>query len=256
MAACRVHPGYARAVVAVAATLLVFSACRSVMTFDSHQGGRRLTAVLRKPDGPGPFPAVVLMHGCGGIQPGNEAWANDLTAWGYATLLVDSFTPRGLSEICTDFGRLGVGDRTLDAYAALDHLRSLPFIDEDRIALMGWSHGGRVVLFGLSEHRRPAIGGFRAGVALYPYCDFHSGMYAPLLILIGDADDWTPAVRCDVFKSYATIDVKVYRGAPHSFDNPGPPRTYLGHALGYDHAATADARKTVREFLARHLAAR
>jgi dienelactone hydrolase len=244
----------ARAVVAATVAVLVFSGCGGAMTFTSHHGGQRLTGVLRKPDGPGPFPAVVLMHGCGGIQPGNETWARDLTAWGYATLLVDSLTPRGLSEICTNFGRLGVGDRALDAYGALDQLRSLPFIDKDRVALMGWSHGGRVVLFGVSEHRRPATGGFRAGVALYPYCDFHSGMYAPVLILIGDADDWTPAARCDVFKGHAAIELKVYKGAPHSFDNPGPPRTYLGHALGYDHAATADARTMVREFLARHLA--
>lgn len=246
---------YARAVVAAAVALLVFSGCSGGTTFNSHQEGQRLTGVLRKPSGPGPFPGVVLMHGCGGIQPGNELWASDLTTWGYVTLLVDSFSPRGLNEICTDFGRLGVGDRTFDAYGALDHLRSLPFLAKDRVALMGWSHGGRVVLFALSEHRRPAIGGFRAGVALYPYCDSYSGMYAPTLILIGDADDWTPAVRCDVFKRHATLELKVYKGAPHSFDNPGPPRTYLGHALGYDHAATADARNMVREFLARHLRA-
>ena len=86
-------------------------------------------------------------------------------------------------------------------------------------------------------------------------CDTYSGMYPPVLILLGDADDWTPAVRCDVFRSYGAIELKVYKGAPHSFDNPGAPRTYLGHALGYDHAATADARNMVREFLARHLAA-
>jgi dienelactone hydrolase len=246
---------YARAVVAAGVALLVLSGCGGIITFNSHREGQRLTGVLRKPGGPGPFPAVVLMHGCGGIQPGNETWASDLTRWGYVTLLVDSFTPRGLSEICTNFGRLGVGDRTLDAYGALDHLQSLPFVDKDRVALMGWSHGGRVVLFALSEHRRPTTGGFRAAVALYPYCDYYS-MYAPMLILIGDADDWTPAVRCDGFKGHATIALKVYKGALHSFDNPGPPRTYLGHALGYDHAATADARNMVREFLAGHLGTR
>jgi dienelactone hydrolase len=52
-------------------------------------------------------------------------------------------------------------------------------------------------------------------------------MYPPVLILLGDADDWTPAVRCDVFRSYGAIELKVYKGAPHSFDNPGAPRTYL-----------------------------
>ena len=92
--------GYARAVVAAAVALLVLSGCSGVITFNSHREGQRLTGVLRKPGGPGPFPAVVLMHGCGGIQPGNEIWASDLTTWGYVTLLVDSFTPRGLNVRC------------------------------------------------------------------------------------------------------------------------------------------------------------
>jgi dienelactone hydrolase len=233
-------------------TLVALVGC-GVVTFNSDTQGQRLSGILQKPSGDGPFPAVVLMHGCGGIQPGNELWATDLTRWGYVTLLVDSFTPRGLKEICTNFGRLGVADRVSDAYAALDYLRKLPFVDKDRVALMGWSHGARVVIAAMWEHRRPPTTGFRAGVALYPYCEHYSRIYAPILILIGDADDWTPAVLCDVFKHDSMVEVKVYRGAPHSFDNPGPPRTYLGHVLGYDHAATADARKTVRVFLGRHV---
>jgi dienelactone hydrolase len=243
-----------QAVVRVAVIVAVLGGC-GVVTFNSDGPGPRITGTLRKPDGAGPFPAVVLMHGCGGVQPGNEVWANDLQTWGYVTLLVDSFGPRGLTEICTNFRRLSVLDRTLDAYGALHYLRTLPFVEHQRIALMGWSHGGMVVLASITEHRRPQEGGFRAGVALYPYCNPYSGMYAPVLILIGDADDWTPAARCDVFKNHPNVELRVYRGAPHSFDNPGRPRTYLGHALGYDRAATADARQRVEAFLARHLRA-
>lgn len=243
---------YGRAAVTVVLTLVTLVGC-GVVSFNSQSEGQRIAGVLRKPHGDGPFPAVVLMHGCGGVQVGNEQWATDLTKWGYVTLLVDSFGPRGLSEICTNLGRLGVTDRTSDAYGALEYLRTMAFVDKERVALMGWSHGGMVVLSSMWAHRRPRTDGFRAGVALYPYCEHYSSIYAPVLVLIGDADDWTPAVRCDVFKNNSMVEVKVYRGAPHSFDNPGIPRTYLGHVLGYDRAATADARERVQEFLGRHL---
>jgi dienelactone hydrolase len=242
---------FVRTAVFVALALVTLASCGAV-TFSSHSQ-QTITGVLRKPAGNGPFPAVILVHGCGGVQSGNELWARDLTKWGYVTLLVDSFGPRGLTEICTNFSRLSVFERTLDAYGALDYLRSLPVVDENRIALMGWSHGGRVVLASMWEHRRPTEGGFRAGVALYPYCEYSSGIYAPLLVLIGDADDWTPASLCDTLKRHPAAELTVYRGAPHSFDNPGPPRTYLGHVLGYDRAAAADARQRVKDFLGRHL---
>mgnify|MGYP003576527818 CR=1 FL=1 len=222
------------------------------MRFNSRSQ-ERITGVLRKPDGDGPFPAVVLMHGCGGVQPGNESWARLLTSSGYVTLLVDSFGPRGLTEICTNFGRLGVSQRTLDAYGALDYLRSLPFVAPGRVAIMGWSHGGSVVLAATWERSRPPDGGFRAGVALYPYCEHYSRFYAPLFILIGGADDWTPALLCEVLKGHPAVELKVYGGAPHSFDNPGRPRRYLGHALGYDGTATADAHQRVKEFFGRYL---
>jgi dienelactone hydrolase len=73
------------------------------------------------------------------------------------------------------------------------------------------------------------------------------------LILIGGADDWTPAVRCEVVQGHATVELEVYRGAPHSFDNPGRPRSDLGHTLGYDDAATAAARQRVSDFFGRRL---
>lgn len=242
---------YARTAVTLLLTLVTLVGC-GVVTFKSQSEGQRIAGTLRKPNGDGPFPAVVLMHGCGGVQPGNERWVTDLTKWGYVTLLVDSFGPRGLTEICTNLNRLSVTDRTADAYGALAYLQTLPFVDKDQVTIMGWSHGGMVVLSTLWKHRKPETGGFRAGVAMYPWCQ-HYQLYAPTLILVGGADDWTPAVLCDVFKNHSMVELKVYRGAPHSFDNPGLPRSYLGHSLGYDRGATADARDRVREFLGRHL---
>jgi dienelactone hydrolase len=244
---------YARTAVTLGLALVTLAGCGAV-SFppadpDVHL---KITGALRKPEGAGPFPAVVLMHGCDGVQSGNQWWVDDLTKWGYVTLMVDSFGPRGLTEICTNLTRLSPSERTADAYGALAYLRTLPFVDKDRVAIMGWSHGAMVVLSTLWEHRKPDTGGFRAGVAMYPWCEPYQ-LYAPTLILVGGADDWTPGTLCNVFKNNPKAEVKIYPGAVHSFDDPGRPHVYLGHVIAYDSAATADARQRVRDFLGRQM---
>jgi len=212
----------------------------------------RIVGAISKPDGNGPLPALVLMHGCGGPQPGNGIWARELNSWGYVTMEVDSFYHRGIREICSNLRKLTVSERVVDAYAALDHLKTQPYVDKGRIAVMDWSHGGMVVLSALWTHRRPDNGGFKAGVAMYPWCE-HQSFYAPLLIIVGSADDWTPSSLCTSFRNSERVELHIYEGVWHSFDNPGPMRTYLGHQLGYNHPATVRARKDVREFLKRNL---
>ena len=55
----------------------------------------RLTGYLARPTGPGPYSAVVLMHGCGGFHSSMISWADRLSRFGYAALAVDSFGSRG-----------------------------------------------------------------------------------------------------------------------------------------------------------------
>ena len=88
---------------------------------------------------------------------------------------------------------------------------------------------------------------------MYPWCQYRPSFYAPFLIVIGSADDWTPAERCEIFRTVEGVQLEVYEGAYHSFDEPGPARSYLGHTLGYDHVATVKAKKRVQEFLAKNL---
>ena len=233
-----------------AAVILLTGCATTNVVLSSKEA--RISGAIDKPDGAGPFPAVVLMHGCGGVQPGNTIWAHDLHDWGYVTIQVDSFSYRGVRDICSNTRKVPVSERTADAYTALQHLRSLPYVAKDRVAIMGWSHGGMVVLSALYERNRPAGGGFKTGVAMYPWCDYRP-FYAPLLIVIGSADDWTPAERCETFRGVEGVELQVYEGAYHSFDNPGPARTYLGHTVGYDNTATVKAKKRVREFLGKNL---
>jgi dienelactone hydrolase len=105
---------------------------------------------------------------------------------------------------------------------------------------------------------------FRAAVAYYPYCgNLSSIMVAPILILIGEADDMTPAVLCSNLAARphadgAPIDLVVYPGVRHGFNFPQLQRgaTVLGHRLEYDEPAATDAWQRVRSFLATTLADR
>jgi dienelactone hydrolase len=225
-----------------------------------------LAGRLVRPDGDGPFAAIVLLHGCDGTDLESDWVARDFGDWGYVFLELDSFGPRGVSEACTDYLRVAPLTRAKDAHAAQAYLATLPFVDRARIAVLGWSHGGMTVLDAianpyLNEPMRPDP--FAAAVAFYPYCPLKLAKPdAPLLVLIGDADDWTPVNRCtsmelrgDPLPPYELppYELVVYPGATHAFDWPAAPETYFGHHLRYDAAAAEDAYRRIRAFLDRYL---
>lgn len=226
-------------------------------------GALNLTGRLTKPEGDGPFPAIVLLHGCGGIQPKRDhRWAERLSGWGYVALQVDSFRPRGLSSVCTYSGSDSVDivrKRVEDAYDARRYLAGLPFVDKNRIAVMGWSHGGMTTLQSLY---RKIDDPFRAAIAFYPSCRRTlTGLNAPLLILIGEADDWTPVRRCVSAmlkdKTASEVILKVYPGAYHGFDLVGANADVRGatgmHHLQYQPEAEADSIIRVKAFFGKHL---
>ncbi|MBI3512810.1 MAG: dienelactone hydrolase family protein [Proteobacteria bacterium] len=267
----------------------------------------QLPVTVMKPDGAGPFPAIVMMHDCSGLGPRSSGaprrWADELVAQGYVIAIPDSFSPRGFpSGVCTEApGRARAANgyaRAADAYGVLAYVRTLPYVDGKRVAVMGGSHGGWTTLAALYEPvlaDNPLIAvkrnGFAAGIALYPSCagpygswattratgtpgpiTGHAGVFkpiAPLLILIGEKDDWTPAEPCRWLAEGARargypVEIKIYPGAHHSFDSPNPVRYVAernnpnapsgrGATTGGDHAAWADARHQVAAFLAKHL---
>ena len=177
----------------------------------------QLDGYLFRPTKPGPYPAVVFLHGCGGLISGishkimsrEMDWAGKLNAAGIAVLMVDSFAPRGSGEMCS---RSGFKEwlylrRPADAYGALAYLQTLPQVARDRIGMIGWSNGGGAVLFALGKRNsgKPATFAgpdFRAAVAFYPGSCSEQRMGTdwtpsiPLLILVGEGDVWTPAGPC------------------------------------------------------------
>jgi dienelactone hydrolase len=261
---------------------------------------------LSRPAGTGPFPAVVILHDCSGLGPRSSGmawrWSSELARLGYVTIWPDSFLQRGRPKgVCTDASlpRVTYAQRAGDAYAALAYLASLPFVDAKRIAVMGGSHGGTSTLATIADI--PASTGpqragrpesrFAAAVALYPSCGLSLGGWsvergkgpgrpitafagafkplAPVLILIGELDDWTPAEPCRRLAAAAQsadypVEIKVYPGAHHSFDSILPTRyvaqrinrnsaTGRGATTGGNADAWADAVVRVERFLARHL---
>lgn len=222
----------------------------------------QLTARLYTPLGDGPFPAMVLLHTCAGVQGFVIGWASWFVDRGYAALVLDSFGPRTVASVCGVGGYPDENVRALDAYGALAYLKTRSDIDPKRIGMIGWSHGGGAVLAadakGLADARAPE-GGFRAAIALYPVCGYmpRNAVAAPLLVLFGAKDDWTGVCDRDIAalaRAGAPASDYVEPDATHAFDNPTDKgRVQYGrhsYTLIYNEAAAKDAHERVAAFLA------
>ena len=249
----------------IAALGLGLAACQTSGTTTSIATGEPGVSVaswLGKPDGDGPFPAVVLTHGCSGLQRDTShrtVWrglarhAAFLNENGYVTLIVDSFGPRRITDGCQT-GLKYTSIQMEDAYAAFDHLASLPFVDVERIGFVGQSLGGSTALYLAQKYSnnlraRQGLPTYAAFVAYYPWCEtsWAYTLTRPALILIGDKDDWTPASRCVPLDR--VVELMVYPNTHHSFDLPMQGSFAVEGMFGNVHtvAANDDARRDSQE---------
>jgi dienelactone hydrolase len=235
------------------------------LTFNANVVGGPFSnamAELYTPPGAGPFPAVVVLHGCNGVGPHYRSWARQLAEWGYIALLVDSFRPRNFTEVCNRGMLVPPRLQAQDAFNAADYLRSRTDVRPEKISVIGFSHGGWAVLKAVLAGvvRPPQTRPFAAAVAFYPGCDPPaSALETDTLILIGEADEWTPMERCARWRDLVqpnghVVRLKSYPGALHGFDAPGAPHYFAGHFVGRNPAAAADALVETRMFLDAHLA--
>jgi dienelactone hydrolase len=249
-----------------------------------------LAGHIFRPLDDGRHSALVFLHGCGGLIHDGDlderetSWAGELNRLGYAVLMVDSHGPRGIGSTCSlrvtnpdEWMKLML-KREGDAYGALQFLAAQPFVESNRIGLIGWSLGGGVVLLATRSGEWARLNGtgsasFRAAVAFYPaLCNDDEqapgwSNETPLLLLQGASDTWTQAAPCQRFVENAVargarIDMQIYPGAYHAFDLPNTPLQLLPVQtrpgtlpyVGSDPAARRDALERVPAFLARYLA--
>ena len=226
---------------------------------------KAIGGALFKPPGAGPFPAVVYMQGCSGIdgplpRAVNKTTTDHLLAKGVAILIVDPFTPRKeASGVCANLGDKEKAIQYFsrggnDILAALKVLEAMPDIDTKHIFLQGYSYGAIASLFA-TETKNSANHAKVAGViAYYPFCYDGVDPSVPVLVLIGEKDDWTPAAKCQAVTGKTNFEVVVYPGATHVFDEPSEkPRDFLGHHYVYDEKATQDAQQRADAFMAAHM---
>jgi dienelactone hydrolase len=242
--------------------------------------------MLLKPEGDGPFPAVVLGHQCGGLVFSKTnpkaanwpmlAWARDFARQGYVTLLIDFMGPRDAQSVC-QLPQNGVtfGRTTKDFLQAAEHLRSLPYVNPNQLAMVGFSQGALIAFFANSasvRHEMKQGPGFNAYVSFYPYCGYARngpGNYAgnvvqedldkPHLVFTGGKDNETPAEDCEklltpLAQKGAPIQYQFYPEATHCWDckslngftKPGHRGqvTYL-----FNEEVTQDSRQKMYQFL-------
>ena len=250
-----------------------------------------VTGYLYKPEGPGPFPAVIGMHGCHGlldqdgkVHPQYGTWGEILSKDGYLVLLPDAFGSRGHGDLCAvqpPSARPVQADREIprDNYGALAYLRTRPDVKPNSIAILGQSYGAASMFYTIAEGARPkeltAEQDFRAAIAFYPPCQpflAREPKWKPrqrLLFLMGEADNYAPVAPCkELLAAVAAsggppIEAHWYPGVYHAFDHPNLPLTVRtnvklppdGHSptVGSNPEARADAILKVKAFLAANL---
>jgi dienelactone hydrolase len=229
----------------------------------------QLRGILNKPKGDGPFPAVVMLCGCEGLQSKDDsknqkAWAKRLMSWGYVTLSVDSFTPRNFESVCENGSLVNDNMRSSDAFSAKSYLTNLTYVDPENIGVIGWSHGGWAVMkiidtMWRDKNYKP----FQVAVTFYPWCSQFSIPDTPLLILIGEEDNGCPASRCEnlqksrvVKESDYEFKLILYPHTHHAFDIKGINKDVYDMHVEYNPEATADAIVQTKEFLAKYLKAK
>lgn len=242
----------------------------------------RLSASFRTilPDGPGPFPVVVMLHGCGRVQGPQDEYGAVLAQAGIASLVVDSYTARRIDVlqastlVCTGLSLWG-RERAGDLFAALHWLRRQPWADPERLGALGWSHGGWTVMdalsltgqvarhAGLSDVGETPLAGLKAVVAVYPWCGVGSHTIArgwrtpvPGGMIVAERDTLAgralPLRACRRLQEDGlAFDMLELPGATHSFDE----RDTLNPGFVYAPELARQAHGFARDTLCKHLLA-
>jgi carboxymethylenebutenolidase len=223
---------------------------RQKIEFGVH---RKMTAVLMTPDGPGPFPGILLLHTAGGLESADLDYAQRLTREGYVVLApyflraYPAFTllKIGRREIFTTNGQ-SIYDDFVDG---LSLLRAHPRVRGRKVGAIGFSAGGYfAVWLAATNQVQAAVSYYGALTAaggddnLVRFRKLFNRTSAPVLILHGTADLTVPfssAVRLDAILTAAQTPHEFYRyPVGHRFDRD----------LGDDNPVPEEAWRRTRAF--------
>jgi dienelactone hydrolase len=224
---------------------------------------KAITGALITPEGAGPFPAVIYMGGCAGLDfaPDRALQASlveRMRAKGFATLVVDPFTARGeTSGICDAWSErtyMPLGLRgAKDMWGAFNLLKARPEIDARHIFIEGVDYGGEAALFATANPGVAAMEVKPAGVIAFdPYCGF-SIFPVPTLAFVGEKGGVYATVLCQARLGRANLDLVLYPNATHGFAWPGMDGRLRSAHMVYDPKAAADAETRIDAFIAAHM---
>ena len=207
---------------------------RQFLTGDKNGKATTIAGELRLPQGAsGRLPAVVLLHGSGGLGAGPELWAKHFNEMGIASFLIDSFSGRGLTQTSSNQALLGRYNMILDAYRGADLIGAHPRIDPDRIAVIGFSRGGQSALYSSLKRFQatwtPRVT-FAAHIPLYASCNptlvgDTDVSEVPIRLFHGAADDYVPVAPCRAYverlrAAGRDVELTEYPSVYHAYDNP------------------------------------
>lgn len=208
---------------------------QQVLTGRKDGNPATLAGELRLPPGAGRLPAVILVHGSGGVSGYVDEWAQHFNSIGVATFVLDSFTARGIVSTINDQDQLGRLSMTADTYKALELLSKHPRIEPTKIMAMGFSRGGQAVLYSsmkrLYRLHGPSNGAEFAGyITMYANCgttyiDDVEVVDKPIRMFHGRADDYVPVAPCEAYverlrSKGKDVQLTVYPESHHTFDWP------------------------------------
>ncbi len=195
--------------------------------------GIALSATLAKPEGEGPFAVVLMFPTCKGWtdmdKDQNQDWRSQIVQWGYVALQVNSVTSRPHIGVNCDparyDGAVGGTDLLFDGMGALEYLSTLPYIDAERVAVIGWGLGGSGAVKSVNAQgfARLFKRRFKAAVAFYPDCEMHSEYIAPSLVFVGEKDELRPLLCQKMLENTEPnqkhlFTLRIIEGAEREFD--------------------------------------
>jgi dienelactone hydrolase len=227
-----------------------------------------IEALLFRPEGIGPFAAVILLHTCGGqrrMPHITHDWPNYLNKLGYVALVVNSYDSHNMRcrKMPVNELRAKLFNQSQDAFGGLDYLAGLDFVDRDRIAVMGFSTGAISINLSVMyvNPRRWGRPKFKAALAAYGHCRRmlnrgYPGNAMPLLQIIAEHDTGMNASCLAVAKKNTSMQVLFLKNTYHGFDQShiqGKRDDPHGNIIEYSSEATEKTQNATKVFLTKHL---